>query len=112
MQHAEGWYGLWSCQVGCESGSHVALSCYFCTGHCEVHIPAHLLLLFQHGHHCAAAAAAAPQVSFVEQWQGQPLMSISVITCMDVIKQALDEVGFDLVMLEHACMLGGPISAA
>lgn len=32
------------------------------------------------------------KLSFVEQWQGQPLVSTTVITCMDTIKQAIDEV--------------------
>ena len=32
------------------------------------------------------------KLTFVEQWQGQPLVATTVITCMDVIKQAIDEV--------------------
>jgi len=34
---------------------------------------------------------ADKKMSFVEHWQGQPLIATTVITCMDVIKQALDE---------------------
>lgn len=30
---------------------------------------------------------------FVEDWQGQQLVATTVITCMDVIKQSVDEVG-------------------
>ncbi|KAG2484587.1 hypothetical protein HYH03_016628 [Edaphochlamys debaryana] len=31
------------------------------------------------------------KMGFVEHWQGQPLVATTVITCMDVIKQSLDE---------------------
>ncbi|GFR47769.1 hypothetical protein Agub_g9536 [Astrephomene gubernaculifera] len=31
------------------------------------------------------------KMAFVEHWQGQPLVSTTVITCMDVVKQAIDE---------------------
>ncbi|EFJ41176.1 Bardet-Biedl syndrome protein 1 [Volvox carteri f. nagariensis] len=31
------------------------------------------------------------KMAFVEHWQGQPLVATTVITCMDVIKQAIDE---------------------
>lgn len=33
------------------------------------------------------------KMSFVEHWQGQPLVATTVITCMDTVKQAIDEVG-------------------
>ncbi|KXZ45593.1 BBS1 protein [Gonium pectorale] len=31
------------------------------------------------------------KMAFVEHWQGQPLVATTVITCMDTIKQAIDE---------------------
>ncbi|KAG2451137.1 hypothetical protein HYH02_004404 [Chlamydomonas schloesseri] len=31
------------------------------------------------------------KMAFVEHWQGQPLVATTVITCMDVVKQAIDE---------------------
>lgn len=34
---------------------------------------------------------ADKKLQFVEHWQGTPLVSTTVITCMDVIKQAIDE---------------------
>lgn len=35
---------------------------------------------------------ADKKVEFVEHWQGQPLVATTCITCMDVIKQTVDEV--------------------
>lgn len=32
------------------------------------------------------------KLTFIEQWQGQPLVATSTITCMDAIKLAIDEV--------------------
>ncbi|GIL69347.1 hypothetical protein Vretimale_13465 [Volvox reticuliferus] len=31
------------------------------------------------------------KMAFVEHWQGQPLVATTVITCMDIVKQAFDE---------------------
>ncbi|GLC45690.1 Bardet-Biedl syndrome 1 protein [Pleodorina starrii] len=31
------------------------------------------------------------KMAFVEHWQGQPLVATTVITCMDIVKQAIDE---------------------
>ena len=37
-------------------------------------------------------ADAEKKKTFVEHWQGSPLVATTVITCMDVINQAIDEV--------------------
>lgn len=90
----------------CAASKHTVSSChqqcgiFWCRSFVRAMPQQHSTTAVPHAH---CAGDPDKKVSFVEQWQGQPLIATTVITCMDTIKVAIDEVRYCI----HDTLRGG-----